>query len=335
MARPVRDWADSRFVWVLAAAMFAVVTALRFSIDGPGEPYTVLYVLPIGLVANRFGVMAGLISCGVAVALFGGWVAIEHAQSTPGDWLIRCVVFLAVGLGLGSLHRMRARDEQQNSRWFSMSNQMLSEANFDGYLTRVNDAWEECLGHTQEEMMSRPYFDLVHPDDQQPHSTSPAPSPGRTSASSRSETASGQRMAPGAGSRGALALIPSGSTRQQRTSPTQDLRVEREWLLTKSARWPTPMSSRVCPTDARGTTRSVGSCCGASASAWTSRWRCSTSITSSPSMTHTVIPPAIDSFAEQLRDGAGLYAHRITLLEPAARSLRCCSPGVDPARRML
>jgi diguanylate cyclase (GGDEF)-like protein/PAS domain S-box-containing protein len=168
MARTVRDWADSRLVWIVAAVLFAVVTALRFLIDDPTEPYTVLYVLPIGLIANRFGVTAGLIASGVAVALFGGWVAIEHAQNTTGDWLIRCVVFLAVGLGLGSLYRVRARDEQQNSRWFSMSNQMLSEASFDGYLTRVNDAWEECLGYTKEEMMSRPYFDLVHPDDQQP-----------------------------------------------------------------------------------------------------------------------------------------------------------------------
>ncbi|MDX6583596.1 MAG: diguanylate cyclase [Solirubrobacterales bacterium] len=164
----VRDWEDSRFVAIAAAVMFVAITTLRFLVDDPNEPYTVLYVLPIGLIANQFGVTAGLVSCGVALASFGGWTAIEQVQSTASDWFIRSVVFVGIGVGLGSLHRMRAREEQQNSRWFSMSNQMLSEASFDGYFTRVNDAWEECLGYTHEEMLSRPYFDLVHPDDQQP-----------------------------------------------------------------------------------------------------------------------------------------------------------------------
>ncbi len=93
----------------------------------------------------------------------------DHAPPTPvAGGLIKGVVFVAVSAGLGLLHRMRAQEERQNSRWFSMSNQMLSEASFDGYLTRVNGGWTECLGYTSEEMMSRPYFELIHPDDQQP-----------------------------------------------------------------------------------------------------------------------------------------------------------------------
>ena len=313
-----------------------MITALRFSVDDPSEPYTVLYVLPIGLIANRFGVMAGLISCCVAVALFGGWVAIEHAQGTPGDWLIRCVVFLAVGLGLGSLHRVRARDEQQNSRWFSMSNQMLSEANFDGYLTRVNDAWEECLGYTQEEMMRRPYFDLVHPDDQQPTlDVASALAQKDFSVVSfrnryRAKDGSWRWLSWSARSDAERIYAAAADVTELKTSES-----EREWLLTKintlahtdeltslpnRRAWDEEISRELLRSKRLGLDVSV-----AMVDLDTSR----------PSMTHTVIPPAIDSFAGRPRHGAGLYAHRISLLEPAARSSQCCSPGVDPARPTL
>ena len=217
-----------------------------------------------------------------------------------------------------------------------MSNQMLSEANFDGYLTRVNDAWEECLGYTQEEMMSRPYFDLVHPDDQQPTlDVASALAQKDFSVVSfrnrfRAKDGSWRWLSWSARSDSERIYAAATDVTELKTSES-----EREWLLTKISTLAHTDELTSLPTDAHGTKRSVGSCCGASVSAWTSRWRWSTSTTSSPSMTHTVIPPAIGSFAERLRGGAGLYAHRISLLGPAARSLQCCSPGVDLARPML
>ena len=48
-----------------------------------------------------------------------------------------------------------------------MSNDMLAEADFDGYFTTVNESWEKCLGWTKAEILGQPYFDLIHPDDQQ------------------------------------------------------------------------------------------------------------------------------------------------------------------------
>jgi len=61
--------------------------------------------------------------------------------------------------------RERAELEQISSRWFEMSNDMLCEASLDGYFTRLNSAWERCLGFTGPELMAQPYLDLVHPDD--------------------------------------------------------------------------------------------------------------------------------------------------------------------------
>ena len=160
-------WTDSRFVLVVSAAMFAAITALRFVFVDPAEPYLILYVLPIGLIANQFGVRAGLAMAGLALAVLGVWSVVEDPPNAVIGFLVKGVPFVAIGAGLGLFQRMRAREERQNTRWFSMSNQMQCEANFDGYLTRVNGAWTTCLGYTAEEMMSRPYFELVHPDDQQ------------------------------------------------------------------------------------------------------------------------------------------------------------------------
>src|SRR5262249_3589750 len=44
---------------------------------------------------------------------------------------------------------------------------MLCVVGFDGYFKRVNPAWGRVLGYTEAELLSRPYLDLVHPDDRE------------------------------------------------------------------------------------------------------------------------------------------------------------------------
>jgi diguanylate cyclase (GGDEF)-like protein/PAS domain S-box-containing protein len=50
---------------------------------------------------------------------------------------------------------------------FELSSEMLGTASLDGYLTRLNPAWERTLGWSREELMAEPFVSFVHPDDLQ------------------------------------------------------------------------------------------------------------------------------------------------------------------------
>ena len=47
-----------------------------------------------------------------------------------------------------------------------LSLDLICVAGLDGYFKRVNQAWTDVLGYTKEEVLTQPWIDLVHPDDQ-------------------------------------------------------------------------------------------------------------------------------------------------------------------------
>jgi len=62
----------------------------------------------------------------------------------------------------------RRRAQEELDRFFALSLDMFCIAGFDGFFRRVNPAWTRSLGYTEDEMLTRPYMDLVHPDDVEP-----------------------------------------------------------------------------------------------------------------------------------------------------------------------
>ena len=77
-----------------------------------------------------------------------------------------------VGVPEGSKFHCSARDitaeraaAEERSRLWALSEDMLARANYEGMMSAVNPAWTAVLGFSQEELLSRPYVDFMHPED--------------------------------------------------------------------------------------------------------------------------------------------------------------------------
>lgn len=159
--------AERRRAAAAALVLFGAVFGLRIVISDPGELVGLLFVVPIALVAIEFGGVGGLVSAALASVAVLVWAIASGAEVSPLGYVTRLVTFFLLGGLVGHLSEQRARVSDESERWFEMSNDMLATASLDGYFRRLNSSWERCLGYNAQELMSRPYADLVHPDDLQ------------------------------------------------------------------------------------------------------------------------------------------------------------------------
>lgn len=72
------------------------------------------------------------------------------------------IVARELTLHLESLFKLAARDVE---RFFELSLDLFCIAGLDGYFRRVNSNFYRVLGHSEEDLFSRPFLDFVHPDD--------------------------------------------------------------------------------------------------------------------------------------------------------------------------
>jgi len=61
----------------------------------------------------------------------------------------------------------RRKAEMERDRFFTQSLNLLCMAGFDGFLRRVNPAFEATLGFSRVELLAEPFLNFIHPDDRE------------------------------------------------------------------------------------------------------------------------------------------------------------------------
>ena len=82
-------------------------------------------------------------------------------------WIVLAVGLLLAGVAwvLGVFAARREKAKADLDRLFTLTPDLIVVAGFDGYFKRVNPAFEEHLGYSEEEALARPYVEFVHRDD--------------------------------------------------------------------------------------------------------------------------------------------------------------------------
>lgn len=99
----------------VALALYAAVFALRLAVHGVSDAITLLFVLPIALLAVAFGTRAGVVSGAAGVLLVALWVAVSGVSLTPLGWVTRVTPMVLLGglVGAASDRLRRAAEAER------------------------------------------------------------------------------------------------------------------------------------------------------------------------------------------------------------------------------
>lgn len=114
---PERRVSERRVLVLLSAGiLFAAIFVVRELVSGRGDALSLLYVIPVALLALELGTRAGVIAAIVTIAATGAWMATESTGLGLTALLVRALIFLSVAIIVGRFSdRMRvhsAREER-------------------------------------------------------------------------------------------------------------------------------------------------------------------------------------------------------------------------------
>ena len=154
-------------LFAVALVLFVGIFALRENDANVGDAEGTLYVVPIALLALRYGLRGGVAGATASFGLIVAWDLGAHSSVSVYGYLSRGVSFAVLGALLGIVVDRRRGLQEELSRYYEASPDLLATADRSGRFTRVNAAWERTLGHSAATMCSRPFIEFVHPGDRE------------------------------------------------------------------------------------------------------------------------------------------------------------------------
>lgn len=157
-------------VHLVLAATAAAAAALSYASGVAVGQYGTIFVWVILVASYFFPRRVAAAHLAWLLLLYG--FTLTQVESTAGysgvtRWLFTAISLTVVMLLTTALVARRTRADQRGRRFFDLSHDLLCTAGVDGYLVELNSAWGETLGYDVEALRSRPYVELVHPDDRE------------------------------------------------------------------------------------------------------------------------------------------------------------------------
>jgi PAS domain S-box-containing protein len=153
-------------VVALIAVLFAVIYGWRSAVEGSNDDILLLFVIPVVIAALRFGARGGLAAAALATGLMFLWDELRSdLDLEPVAYLNRALVFFPIGGVLGRFVSSRTSLLRRIVRAEELSLDMIATAGPDGCFKSLNPAWQRVLGHSEQDLLSRPFVQFVHPDD--------------------------------------------------------------------------------------------------------------------------------------------------------------------------
>jgi glucose-6-phosphate-specific signal transduction histidine kinase len=100
----------------VAAALFAGVLVLRFAVESAQDPITLLFCLPVALLATAFGLRGGLLGGLAATLLVALWAGVRQVDLSVLGWATMIVPLLLLGWLLGDAVDRLHRSEEERLR---------------------------------------------------------------------------------------------------------------------------------------------------------------------------------------------------------------------------